>query len=64
MHYIMIDTCVLLDISTRRNDLPVVSALEELTSSGMIRLVISDLVIAEFNKNKKDVADKSKKNMQ
>ncbi len=63
MYYIMIDTCVLLDISTRRNDLPVVSALEELTSSGMIRLVISDLVIAEFNRNKKDVADKTRKRL-
>lgn len=63
MYYIMIDTCVLIDISTRRNDLPVVSALEELTSSGMIRLVISDLVIAEFNRNKKDVADKTRKRL-
>ena len=63
MHYIMIDTCVLLDISTRRNDLPVVSALEELTSSGMIKLIIPDLVIAEFNRNKKDVADKTRKRL-
>ena len=63
MHYIMIDTCVLLDISTRRNDLPVVSALEELTNSGMIKLIIPDLVIAEFNKNKKDVADKTRKRL-
>ena len=59
----MLDTCVLLDISTRKNDLPVVSALESLTRSGMINLIIPDLVIAEFDRNKNDVADKTRKRL-
>jgi len=60
MHYIMLDTCVLLDIATKKNDLPVVSALEQLTANDMITLVFPDLVIAEFNRNKKDVANKTR----
>ena len=56
----MLDTCVLLDISTKRGDLPVVSALELLTGNKMMALVLPDLVIAEFNRNKKDVADKTR----
>ncbi len=63
MHYIMLDTCVLLDISTRRNDLPIVSALESLVSLGTIKLVIPDIVIAEFSRNKDDVADKTRKRL-
>ena len=63
MHYIMLDTCVLLDIATRKNDLPIVSALENLISSGMIELVVPDLIIAEFGRNKDDVADKTRKRL-
>ncbi|WP_256211835.1 PIN domain-containing protein [Nitrosomonas communis] len=55
----MLDTCVLLDISTRKTDLPIVFALEELVSTGNVRLVIPDLVVSEFNRNKDDVAEKT-----
>ncbi len=63
MYYIMLDTCVLLDISTRKNDLPIVSALEELTSSALIQLVITDLVITEYERNKDDMANKTVKRL-
>ena len=63
MYYIMLDTCVLLDISTRKSDLPIVSAIEELASSGMVSLVIPDLVIIEFERNKDDIADKTRKRL-
>ena len=63
MNYIMLDTCVLLDISINRKDLPIVSALEELTQSGEIKLVIPSLVISEFNRNKEDVADRTRKRL-
>jgi len=59
----MLDTCVLLSISTRKNDLPIVSALENLTRSGSIILVVPDLVITEFDRNKDDVADKTRKRL-
>ena len=63
MYYIMLDTCVLLDMSTRKSDLPVVSAIEELTSSGMANLVIPELVKIEFERNKDDVADKTRRRL-
>ena len=44
MFYIFLDTCVLLDISTKKQDLPLVSALEELVKCGTVKLVITDLV--------------------
>ena len=59
----MLDTCVFLDISTNRKDLPIVSALEELTQSEVVKLLVTDLVISEFNRNKDDVADKTRKRL-
>lgn len=63
MIYIFLDTCVLLDISTKKNDLPLVSALEELVSSGVITLVVTDLVVDEYERNKEDVANKTAKRL-
>jgi len=58
MHYLLLDTCVLLDISTKKNDLPIVAALEKLVSSDDIILVIPDIVKAEYDRNKERVAGK------
>ena len=59
----MPDTCVLLDISTHRKDLPIVSALEELTKTGAVKLLVLDLIISEFDRNKKDIADKARRRL-
>lgn len=63
MFYIFLDTCVLLDISTKKHDLPLVSALEELVTSGVITLVVTDLVVEEYERNKEDVANKTAKRL-
>jgi len=63
MFYIFLDTCVLLDISTKKNDMPLVSALEELVNSDVVTLVVTDLVIAEYERNKEDVANKTAKRL-
>lgn len=63
MHYMMLDTCVLLDISTRKADLPIVSALEELISADSVQLVVPDLVVTEFARNKDDVAEKTRRRL-
>lgn len=63
MHYMMLDTCVLLDIATRKADLPIVSALEELVSAGSLRLVVPDLVVTEFERNKDNVAEKTRRRL-
>lgn len=63
MFYIFLDTCVLLDISTKKQDLPLVSALEELVKCGTVKLVITDLVAEEYERNKEDVANKTAKRL-
>jgi hypothetical protein len=63
VRYMMLDTCVLLDISTRKSDLPIVSALEELVSAGSVALVIPDIVLSEFDRNKDDVAEKTRRRL-
>jgi hypothetical protein len=63
MFYIFLDTCVLLDISTKKSDIPLVSALEELVNSNVVTLVVPDLVIAEYERNKEDVANKTTKRL-
>lgn len=59
MNYIFLDTCVLLDVSTKRSDLPLVSTLEELVSSSKAKLVLADLVVDEYERNKESVAKKT-----
>lgn len=59
MNYIFLDTCVLLDVSTKRSALPLVSALEEMVGSNSVKLVLADLVIDEYERNKESVAKKT-----
>ncbi|WP_158773622.1 PIN domain-containing protein [Cobetia sp. L2A1] len=59
MNYMFLDTCVLLDISTKRSDLALVSALEILLSSNSVKLVLADLVVEEYERNKDSVAKKT-----
>ena len=63
MIYIFLDTCVFLDISTRKQDLSLVSVLEELVKNGTIKLVVTDLVAEEYERNKEDVANKTAKRL-
>ena len=53
MFYIFLDTCVFLDISTKKQELPLVSALEELVRTKVAKLVVIDLVAQEYERNKK-----------
>jgi gas vesicle protein len=59
MNYIFLDTCVFLDISTKKQDLALVSALEELAETDVVKLVVTDLVAEEYERNKEDVANKT-----
>ncbi|MBE9402550.1 DUF4935 domain-containing protein [Acinetobacter albensis] len=63
MIYIFLDTCVFLDISTRKQDLPLVSILENLVKNRIIKLVVTDLVAEEYERNKEDVANKTAKRL-
>jgi hypothetical protein len=59
MIYIFLDTCVFLDISTKKQELVLVAALEEMVDAGIAKLVVTDLVEEEFERNKEDVANKT-----
>lgn len=63
MNYIFLDTCVLLDISTKRNNLPLVSALEALINSNNVKLVLADLIVEEYQRNQEDVAKRTAKRL-
>lgn len=63
MKYLMLDTRVLLDISTIKSNLPIVSALETMVSNGLLMLTIPELVINEFSRNKEEVADRTRRRL-
>lgn len=63
MFYIFLDTCVFLDISTKKQELPLVSALEELVRTKIAKLVVIDLVAQEYERNKEEVANKTAKRL-
>jgi hypothetical protein len=59
MIYIFLDTCVFLDISTKKQELVLVAALEEMVDAGIAKLVVTDLVEEEYERNKEDVANRT-----
>jgi hypothetical protein len=63
MNYIFLDTCVFLDVSTKKQNIALVSALEELVENDKVKLVVTDLVAEEYERNKEDVANKAAKRL-
>ena len=43
MHLVMLDTCVWLDISSQKAELPMLTALEHLVEEGVIKLLVPEL---------------------
>lgn len=52
MHLIMLDTCVWLDISSKKAELPMLTAIEHLVEDGSIKILLPDLIRAEYERNK------------
>ena len=63
MHLIMLDTCVWLDISSQKADLPMLVALERLVQEGSIKILLPDLVRTEYERNKERVIDATRKRL-
>lgn len=61
MHLVMLDTCVWLDISSKKAELPMLTALENLLKEGVIQLLVPDLVRVEYDRNKERVIDATRK---
>lgn len=61
MHLVMLDTCVWLDISTQKAELPMLTAIEHLVEDGVIKLLVPELVRIEFERNKDKVIESTRK---
>ncbi|WP_268749061.1 PIN domain-containing protein [Aeromonas hydrophila] len=53
----MFDTCVWLDISSQKSELPMLTVIEHLVEDGAIKILLPDLVRTEFERNKDKVID-------
>lgn len=63
MHLVMLDTCVWLDISMKKAELPMLLALEHLVQDGSVKLLVPDLIEAEFDRNKDRVIEATRKRL-
>lgn len=63
MHLILLDTCVWLDISSKKAELPMLTALEHLVEIEAIKILVPDLVKTEYERNKERVIDATRKRL-
>lgn len=47
MHLLMLDTCVWLELSSKKSELPILASIEYLVAQGVVSLLIPDLVKEE-----------------
>lgn len=59
-HWVLIDTCVWLDLAKDHRELPIINALGELVLIGTIRLIVPEIVTTEFTRNRERVADEAR----
>lgn len=55
MLHLLIDTCVWLDLSKDYRSQPLINALEDLVAANEIRLIVPQIVVDEFLRNKSRV---------
>ncbi|HHM8124448.1 TPA: PIN domain-containing protein [Pseudomonas aeruginosa] len=63
MHLVMLDTCVWIDTSSKKSELPMLTALEHLVESGVIKILIPDLVRTEYERNIDKVIESTRKRL-
>lgn len=63
MHLLMLDTCVWLELSSKKSDLPILAAIEYLAGQGVIRLLLPDIVREEYECNKDRVANQTRQRL-
>ena len=63
MHLVMLDTCVWLDISSQKAELPMLTALENLVQTDDIKILLPDLVRTEYERNKDRVIEATRKRL-
>jgi hypothetical protein len=63
MTYLVIDTCVWLDLAKSPNDEPIIIALEELEKKGKTKILIPQIIIDEFDRNKDRIIESGRQRM-
>lgn len=63
MFNVLIDTSVWLDIAANQKQTPMLSLLQKLVKEGTVKLLVPQLVLAEFQKNRERVAKASAKSL-
>jgi hypothetical protein len=58
MRYIMLDTCIWWNLSTDYKERAILIALKDLVDKGEVRLIISDIVRDEINKNREAIKNR------
>lgn len=61
---ILVDTCVWLDLAKDFKDQPVISALADLVATGKVELVLPQIVLDEFERNKTRVIEDATRSLQ
>jgi hypothetical protein len=64
MLHLLIDTCVWLDLAKDYREQPVISALEDLIAAQQIKLVVPQVVLDEFSRNKGRVIEEARRSLQ
>jgi PIN domain len=64
MLHLLVDTCVWLDLAKDYREQPVISALEDLISARQIKLVVPQVVLEEFDRNKARVIEDARRSLQ
>jgi PIN domain len=59
MYKILIDTCVWLDLAKDSSQVYLISVLEDLIGSGELTLIVPEIIVIEFDRNKKRIIDES-----
>jgi predicted nucleic acid-binding protein len=61
---LVVDTCVWLDLAKDYRDQPVISALEDLIRHRQIELLVPEIVIEEFQRNKDRIIEETQRTLQ
>ncbi|RRW64934.1 hypothetical protein EGJ53_14510 [Pseudomonas fluorescens] len=63
MHLLMIDTCVWLEVSSKKSEIPILGLIEYLVDREIITLLVPDLVKEEYERNKDRVANQTRQRL-
>jgi PIN domain len=64
MLHLLVDTCVWLDLAKDYREQPVISALEDLIAARQIKLIVPQVVLDEFSRNKGRVVEDARRGLQ